>query len=175
MGSPQSCPLPVHSPASSSSLTSTHSTLARSLMEAPKSNSEQQRRADLIVANIMKGAPSASSSYSAQNSGASGQKSVLTSGPLYTAASSSWMSSYNRQPTQTTPPSGAASSGAASSGGGGVVVVDSQQPLNLSLKSPSASPDRSTTPVTHAPLTTSTREKQTNKQKKPPKFKSNSI
>jgi len=136
----------VTSPASSSSLTSTHSTLARSLMEAPKSNSEQQRRADLIVANIMKGAPSASSSYSAQNSGASGQKSVLTSGPLYTAASSSWMSSYNRQPTQTTPPSGTASSG-----GGGVVVVDSQQPLNLSLKSPSASPDRSTTPVTHAP------------------------
>merc|ERR1712071_78697 len=154
MGSPQSCPLPVHSPASSSSLTSTHSTLARSLMEAPKSNSEQQRRADLIVANIMKGAPSASSSYSAQNSGASGQKSVLTSGPLYTAASSSWMSSYNRQPTQTTPPSGAASSGAASSGGGGVAgsLDDASHSRPPSLLPPSRVKNKQTKKKNHPNL-----------------------
>merc|ERR1712071_292490 len=127
----------------SSSLTSTHSTLARSLMEAPKTsslNAEHQRRADLIVANIMKGSssPSTSTSYSAQSPQL--HKTVLTSGPLYTGSSSpSWMSSY----TQSAGPSSSSSSTAA----------PDSQPLNLSLKLPSSSPDRSgpATPVSHVP------------------------
>ena len=136
--------------ASSSTLTSTHSTLARSLMEAPKSNSEQQRRADLIVANIMKGASPAASASSASSASyaASGQKTVLTSGPLYTAASSSnssWISSYSRQSSSSDSDSVASAAPTPAPSGGDA------QPLNLSLKSPSSSPDRSTTPVTHAP------------------------
>jgi len=159
------CSVVTSTAASSSSLTSTHSTLARSLMEAPKSNSEQLRRADLIVANIMKGAPSASS-YSAQSPyAASGQRTVLTSGPLYTAASSansnsSWMSSYIRPSNSSSSSSGGSSVAAADpvptqtpSASGAALPASSgdSQPLNLSLKSPSSSPDRSTTPVTHAP------------------------
>ena len=167
------CSVVTSTAASSSSLTSTHSTLARSLMEAPKSNSEQLRRADLIVANIMKGAPSASS-YSAQSPyAASGQRTVLTSGHLYTAAAaaaaaaaassannnSSWMSSYIR-PSNSSSSSGGSSVAAADpvptqtpSASGAALPASSgdSQPLNLSLKSPSSSPDRSTTPVTHAP------------------------
>nr|CAG4638328.1 EOG090X036X [Cyclestheria hislopi] len=103
---------------SGSSLTSTHSTLARSLMEGPKLDSEHQRRADLIVANIMKGTgvgsmplsssspPSTSSphyssqSYSTSSSGGaqySATKTVLTSGPFYSSQSSSSWAPYHRQ------------------------------------------------------------------------------
>nr|CAG4650024.1 EOG090X036X [Sida crystallina] len=189
-----------------SSLTSTHSTLARSLMEGPKLiNSEHQRRADLIVANIMKGttassstssSPSptpSSSSYSSQSYGSpySPQKTVLTSGPLYNGQSSSassspsaWMShspQYHTQrpshsrlvyepaashhrgsplassahsPRSATGPAATVAAAVPSSAGSQVElqvgIASDSQPLNLSLKSPSSSPARSTTPVTHA-------------------------
>ena len=152
-----------------SSLTSTHSTLARSLMEGPKMvSTEQQRRADLIVANIMKGNVTGSSptpSSSSQNysmspsplsSSGQQQRTVLTSGPLYAGSSSpsSWNYHHQRSspvspqhhsspspssriPQQQQQPESVSSVGADS------------QPLNLSLKSPSSSPARPTTPVTH--------------------------
>lgn len=152
-----------------SSLTSTHSTLARSLMEGPKMvSTEQQRRADLIVANIMKGNVSGSSptpsSSSNQNysmspsphssSNGQQQRTVLTSGPLYVgspapSSSSSW--NYNHQraspvsPRMHSSPSRVAQQQPESASS---VGADSQ-PLNLSLKSPSSSPARPTTPVTH--------------------------
>nr|CAG4646904.1 EOG090X036X [Megafenestra aurita] len=167
-----------------SSLTSTHSTLARSLMEGPKMiSTEQQRRADLIVANIMKGnvsgssptpsssnqsysmSPSPHSSSSSNCSVASGQqqRTVLTSGPLYvsssppssSSSSSSSSSCWNYHQRSPASPQHHASPSprgqqrehqpellSASIG------ADSQ-PLNLSLKSPSSSPARPTTPVTH--------------------------
>lgn len=128
-----------------SSLTSTHSTLARSLMEGPKLslvNAEQQRRADLIVANIMKGTVSSSPSPPPP------QRTVLTQGPLYVPSSSANNNNnnsstsnnnngyyHNQQPAQSAQPVGGA---------------ENAQPLNLSLKSPSSSPARSTTPVTTA-------------------------
>lgn len=120
----------------SSTLTSTHSTLARSLMEGPKLlgpiNVEQQRRADLIVANIMRGTMSSPSPPPVQQ-----QRTVLTQGPLYVASSSS-PSYYQDERGTSTPPPAVASSSAES------------QPLNLSLKSPSSSPARPTTPVAPA-------------------------
>ena len=214
------CSALTSSPSTASSLTSTHSTLARSLMEGPKlMNSEHQRRADLIVANIMKGtgvgsmcasslspmstssspsptpSSSSTSSYSTQSyagSPYSPQKTVLTSGPLYNGQSSSsspssWhpyqrppvapsAQSINRMVYESAHHSGPMASPAGSSpshhrgspllahsprstpqASSSVVELqvgiasDSQpQPLNLSLKSPSSSPARSTTPVTHA-------------------------
>ena len=172
-----SSPLPSSSSSSpllsSSLLTSTHSTLARSLMEGPKMgpvNLEQQRRADLIMANIMKGTTSSSpspppppavASPPHSSNGQQQQRTVLTSGPLYVAASSSSSPSsnggwnYRRQPS----PSHLASSPRPASNSGeqqqqqtstGAASGDSQ-PLNLSLKSPSSSPARSTPPP--APVT----------------------
>nr|CAG4651681.1 EOG090X036X [Triops cancriformis] len=140
-------------------LTSTHSTLARSLMEGPRISSEQQRRADLIVTNIMRGTPSYPT-YPSQ-SPALGHKSVLTTGPYYhpyarPGSSQSSESSFSgrcydnvrspRSPVDRaslkapTPPMAAELP----------VGVTDAQPLNLSLKSPSSSPthDRST-PVSH--------------------------
>jgi len=122
------------SPSPMSSLTSSHSTLARSLMEGPKLslgiNAEQQRRADLIVANIMRGTVGTSSPPPQPP-----QRTVLTQGPLYVPTSSS-SSSYNHhsEQTPTTPSAGQG---------------ENAQPLNLSLKSPSSSPARSSTPVSN--------------------------
>ena len=155
-----------------SSLTSTHSTLARSLMEGPKMvSTEQQRRADLIVANIMKGnvvtgsspTPSSSSqNYSMSPSPHSSngqQRTVLTSGPLYVGSSppssnNSW--NYHHQRSSPVSPQHHSSPGPSSripqqqqqTESVSSVGADSQ-PLNLSLKSPSSSPARPTTPVTH--------------------------
>ena len=131
---------------SSSTLTSTHSTLARSLMEGPKLlgpiNMEQQRRADLIVANIMRGTVSSPSPPPVQQQ----QRTVLTQGPLYVASSSSpsyYGQDERRAASITPPPSASAAAAAASSSA-------ESQPLNLSLKSPSSSPARSDTPVAPA-------------------------
>nr|CAG4650830.1 EOG090X036X [Simocephalus serrulatus] len=163
-----------------SSLTSTHSTLARSLMEGPKMvSTEQQRRADLIVANIMKGnvsgsspTPSSSSqSYSMSPSPHSScstsgqqqqQRTVLTSGPLYIGSSppSSSSSSNNssscwnyHQRSPASPQHHASPSPRAQQQHQPELLSASigadSQPLNLSLKSPSSSPARPTTPVTH--------------------------
>ncbi|XP_059351997.1 nuclear hormone receptor E75-like isoform X2 [Daphnia carinata] len=153
-----------------SSLTSTHSTLARSLMEGPKMvSTEQQRRADLIVANIMRGnvtgsspTPSSSSqsSYSmspSPHSSGQQQRTVLTSGPLYVgspapSSSSSW--NYNHQraspvsPRLHSSPSPSRVAQQPELLSASIGSADSQ-PLNLSLKSPSSSPARPTTPVTH--------------------------
>lgn len=158
-----------------SSLTSTHSTLARSLMEGPKMvSTEQQRRADLIVANIMKGnvtgsspTPSSSSqNYSPLSSSSNGQqqqqqRTVLTSGPLYAGSSSpsSWNYHHHQRSSPVSPPHNHSSPSPGSSRipqqqqqqqqteSVSSVGADSQ-PLNLSLKSPSSSPARPTTPVT---------------------------
>nr|CAG4636865.1 EOG090X036X [Ceriodaphnia reticulata] len=154
-----------------SSLTSTHSTLARSLMERPKMvSTEQQRRADLIVANIMRGnvtgsspTPSSSSSYSMSpsphSSGQQQQRTVLTSGPLYvgssppsSSSSSSW--NYHHQRSPASPQHHASPSPRAQHHQQPELLAASigsadSQPLNLSLKSPSSSPARPTTPVTH--------------------------
>ena len=160
-----------------SSLTSTHSTLARSLMEGPKMvSTEQQRRADLIVANIMKGnvvtgsspTPSSSSQnysmspspHSSSSNGQQQQRTVLTSGPLYVgssppSSSSSW--NYHHQRSSPVSPQQQHHSSPSPSSriqqqqqpeSVSSVGADSQ-PLNLSLKSPSSSPARPTTPVTH--------------------------
>lgn len=155
-----------------SSLTSTHSTLARSLMEGPKMvSTEQQRRADLIVANIMKGnvsasSPTPSSSSSGQNYSMSPsphssnngqqQRTVLTSGPLYVGSpapsgSSSW--NYNHQRASPVSPrlhSSPSPSRVAQQPESASLAGADSQPLNLSLKSPSSSPARPTTPVTHS-------------------------
>nr|ADB79814.1 E75 nuclear receptor [Daphnia pulex] len=160
-----------------SSLTSTHSTLARSLMEGPKMvSTEQQRRADLIVANIMKGnvtgsspTPSSSSqnycpsplSSSSSSNGQQQQRTVLTSGPLYAGSSSpsSWNYHHHQRSSPVSPPHHHSSPSPSSSRipqqqqqqqqpeSVSSVGADSQ-PLNLSLKSPSSSPARPTTPVT---------------------------
>ena len=147
-----------------SSLTSTHSTLARSLMEGPKMvSTEQQRRADLIVANIMKGnvtgsspTPSSSSQSYSTSSHSSGQqqqqRTVLTSGPLYLgssppSSSSSW--NYHHQRSPASPQHHASPSPRAQQQPELPAVGADSQPLNLSLKSPSSSPARPTTPVTH--------------------------
>nr|CAG4647757.1 EOG090X036X [Moina brachiata] len=153
-----------------SSLTSTHSTLARSLMEGPKMTiSEHQRRADLIVANIMRGTlgaasptPSSSStagypspSSSPHSSGAAAQRTVLTSGPLYvgtasgafapptpspSSPASTW--SYQRSPAGSASPQHHLGRHA-----GGASSASDSQPLNLSLKSPPSSPDRPSSPA----------------------------
>ena len=165
------------SSSSSSSLTSTHSTLARSLMEGPKmmvNMSEQQRRADLIMANIMKGTtvsspsppPPSSVASSPPHSNGQQQRTVLTSGPLYVAASSSSSSAsngggwnYRRQPSPSHQQQHLASSPRPTSNGGEqqqqTTATADSQPLNLSLKSPSSSPARSSPPPS-APVTAAT-------------------
>ena len=187
----------------SSSLTSTHSTIARSLMQAPKLNSEQQRQADLIAANIMKGdpapvlAPTSSSSssspsysspllsasllasslsssspqhYASSGHYASGQQqqqqqqqqqsTVLTSGPLYNAGGNSPNWNYQRPSSrmlyeQAQSPLQQQQQQRCPQQQQPDAIVELQvgigdsQPLNLSLKSPSASPDRPVTPLNH--------------------------
>lgn len=120
-----------------SSLTQSHSTLARSLMEGPKlMTSEHQRRADLIVANIMRGTLSSSPAPPSPP----GHRTVLASGPLYAGA-----------PATPSPSSPGSTWGYERSPAGPSSAADSQ-PLNLSLKSPPASPERATSsPVSHAP------------------------
>nr|CAG4643813.1 EOG090X036X [Lepidurus arcticus] len=159
---------PSHAPSTSSPLlaalssptplTSTHSTLARSLMEGPRISSEQQRRADLIVTNIMRGTPT----YPTYSSPPTtlGHKSVLTTGPYYhpyarPSSSQSTESSFGgrcydnvRSPVGRLSPSAHTLPAPAELPVG---LTEAQpQPLNLSLKSPSSSPTHErSTPVPH--------------------------
>nr|ATY36241.1 ecdysone-inducible protein E75 [Laodelphax striatellus] len=152
-----------------SSLSSTHSTLAKSLMESPRMTPEQLKRTEMINDFIMRaGNDSAASSYqsypaaqrwqagtsvitttSAANAAATSPSAyILVSTPPPAAAASSRMYLSPSPSSSTSPHSpsvmelqvGIANSSSTSS---------SQQPLNLSKKTPPPSP----TPLSHPPPT----------------------
>ncbi|BES97962.1 Ecdysone-induced protein [Nesidiocoris tenuis] len=123
------------SPLLTSSLSSTHSTLAKSLMEGPRMTAEQMKRTDMIHTYIMRG------------EGCPWQQSVITtSGSLASSSSSSpsrtgntyvivnnsspGSSMYSRSPRSSPCPSSTSI----------VEIQVGTQPLNLSKKTPPPSP-----------------------------------
>nr|CAG4640719.1 EOG090X036X [Eulimnadia texana] len=107
-------PLTSVLPQMTNSLTSSHSTLARTLMEGPKLSLEQQRRADLIVSNIMKGTTPETPEGQA-------------------CGIAPWFHSSKQSDDVH-------------------MEVSESQPLNLSLKTPEASPTRPSTPPVNQAL-----------------------
>lgn len=153
-----------------SSLSSTHSVLAKSLMEEPRMTPEQIKRSDIIQNYIMRESQSASSSpaagrdgllvtvgqcpysRSSSNGGASWcpPQSVITRNQQTPSPSSSseiiQQHRYFQSPhsTSTSPPTTTSTSAAASPRliELQVDIADTQQPLNLSKKSPTPPPPR---------------------------------
>ncbi|EFN66046.1 Nuclear hormone receptor E75 [Camponotus floridanus] len=136
-------------PQTASLLSSTHSTLARSLMEGPRMTAEQLKRTDIIHNYIMRGeasprSPTASPSPAEQCASTTTATARTTQGSqgLLQCATTSYSNSTSTSPRPT-------SSTAATLVLAGcppnmmelqVDIADSQQPLNLSKKSPSPSP-----------------------------------
>ncbi|KAJ9575006.1 hypothetical protein L9F63_007834, partial [Diploptera punctata] len=157
---------------SASLLSSTHSTLAKSLMESPRMTAEQMKRTDIIHNYIMRADIASPTAATASTTTASGYK--MNNGNLLVCASTAPGSSYHyipqQQPPQqqqmvgsTTPPAIASCPPSPSSTGATPAVIsspkmmelqvdiaDSQQPLNLSKKSPSPSPHPMASPATTA-------------------------
>ncbi|XP_025832021.1 ecdysone-inducible protein E75 isoform X2 [Agrilus planipennis] len=165
-------PQPQNQQQSHSSLSSTHSTLAKSLMEGPRMTAEQMKRTDIIHNYIMRGDTSTvvvshgSCPYKGSNSSSLLQPAWATSVITTTSrqsyannsAASSPQSDYSRvyyhpqsphstspippqsRSPMTTPPAPSPVSTPPKMVELQVDIADSQQPLNLSKKSPSPSP-----------------------------------
>ncbi|XP_031350073.1 ecdysone-inducible protein E75 isoform X3 [Photinus pyralis] len=143
-----------------SSLSSTHSTLAKSLMEGPRMTAEQMKRTDIIHNYIMRGdtvttAPQSSSSPSSCPFSKSGSllqpawaTSVITTTsrqPFLRTSTPPPQQDYTRvyyhpQSPHSTSPAPPPISTTPKIVELQVDIADSQQPLNLSKKSPSPSP-----------------------------------
>nr|XP_031838598.1 nuclear hormone receptor E75 [Nomia melanderi] len=162
-------------PQTASLLSSTHSTLARSLMEGPRMTAEQLKRTDIIHNYIMRGETSprspavspspaeqcastttitarspqgsqgllqcATSNYSTTRWPATSVITTTTaSSPRYLSAAASSSTSTSPRPTSSTAATLMLSGCPSNMMELQVDIADSQQPLNLSKKSPSPSP-----------------------------------